>query len=667
MVDRTLEPGSQESDVAQAATPATRAGQHLTPAAAQLLGWLALALLNQVLIVVALPSAPSGVRALHHAYDFGLLLVPGVASWLAVQTSERAAARLGRPLAERRFVQAALLAGAVLVVGLLTGSGDVSNLAERTGYPQWALTLALALVFGVLLGATRLIPPLTRPTWRVAFGVVGVALAVFNAFNLHGDYFAYHLMAAWLAALLIARALQGVVLAIWSWKAEFGVLGLAALASVVCLALPARGDVRVRLYELPSSVLPPLLSGLLSDEQRLNVERVPRKYLDSPWFRDRAAAPPVPPSRAIVPAKPPIVLFFTVDAFRADVVENERHRKSLPELARLRSVSSYFTRARSPTASTLTTMASTFAGKYYSQMPWQRGKSKRPLLEPSPRFPELLSQAGVRTVLVAGSQGRLAGSYGVSVGFVKEVQVSRAKPATGNVDAIIAELEQAGAGPLFIYSHFIEPHLPYDLAGKKGTPFERYLREIALVDRQLRRLRRFIEERGLSDRTYLILSADHGEAFGEHGTTAHARTVYEEAVHVPFFFFLPGREPQQLDTQVSLIDVGPTVLDLFNLPAPGFWMGQSLLPVVAGKVRQLERPIAIDTGRYVQALCFDDGLKVIFNRTQHTTEVFDLKQDPQELTNLATNREPRVEEAIQIGELFFNRIRRQAELPQMSD
>jgi hypothetical protein len=666
VVESTLEPGSPEGVVKEEAASAREATSNVSAAGAQLLSWLVLVLLNQVLILVTLPAAPGKVRALHHAYDAGLLLVPGLLSWLAVRAVELGRARFGMPL-KGRLIQALLLGASVLAVGLLTGSGDVSNLSERTEYPQWALTLGLALVFAVVLGATRFIPQRSHPAWRGAQASLGIALAVLNGLNLPNDYFACHLMGAWLAALLIARALQGLRLAAWGRRTELLAVGLTALASALSLVVPAKGDVRVRLYELPSSVLPPLLSGLLADEQRLEVELVPKRYRDSAWFRDRRDARQVAPTRAIVPGKPPIVLFFTIDAFRADLLEDNEHRKSLPELVRLRSVSSYFTRARSPTASTLTTMSTVFAGKYYSQMQWNRSNSKHPLIEPTPRFPELISSAGIHTLLVAGSQGRLSGSYGVGVGFKKEVNVPRAKPATGNVDAIIAELEQIGDAPLFVYAHFIEPHMPYDLAGKKGTPFERYLREVALVDRQLKRLRRFLEERGLAERTYLIVTADHGEAFGEHGTTAHARTVYEEAVHVPFFFYLPGREPRELDVQVSGIDVGPTVLDLFNLPTPGFWMGQSLLPVVAGTARKLERPIAIDTGRYVQALCFDDGRKVIFNRPQHTTEVFDLKQDPKELTNLAASEAPRIKEAIQIGEFFFSKIRRSADQPQMGD
>lgn len=667
VVESALEPSSPEGVVREEAPAAREATQRISSAGAQLLAWVCLALLNQVLIAAVLPAASGKVRALHHAYDAGLLLVPGVISWLAVRAVERLRARFELQRLERPSLQSVLLGAGVLAVGLLTGSGDVSNLAERTGYPQWALTLGLAVVLGVLLGATRLIPLPGHPVWRGAMALVGAGLAVLNGLTLPNDYFACHLMGAWLAALLIAQAVCGLSLMAWSRRAELAVLGAALLASALSVALPARGDVRVRLHELPSSVLPPLLSGLLSDEQRLEVELVPQRFRDSPWFRDRRGVAPVAPTRAIAPSKPPIVLFFTVDAFRADLLESEEYRKSLPELVRLRSVSSYFNRARSPTASTLTTMATVFAGKYYSQMQWQRSNPQRPLIEPGPRFPELITAAGVKTVLVAGSQGRLRGSYGIGVGFTKEVHVPRGKPATGNIDAVIAELEQIGDAPLFVYAHFIEPHQPYDLGGKKGTPFERYLREVALVDRQLRRLRRFLEQRGLGDRTYLIVTADHGEAFGEHGTTAHARTVYEEAVHVPFFFYLPGREPQELDVQVSGVDIGPTVLDLFDLPTPGFWMGQSLLPVVADTSRKLERPIAIDTGRYVQALCFDDGRKVIFNRPQHTTEVFDLKQDPKELINLAGSSEPRILEAIQIGEYFFSEIRRSAELPQMGD
>jgi arylsulfatase A-like enzyme len=304
----------------------------------------------------------------------------------------------------------------------------------------------------------------------------------------------------------------------------------------------------------------------------------------------------------------------------------------------------------------MTTMASVFAGRYYTQLHWSRDKAK-PLLEPTPRFPELVAEKGVRTLLVAGTLGRIYGRSGVARGFSTEITVpAKRQPATVTVDAIIKELDAAPDGPQLIYAHFIEPHAPYDLAGKNGTKFQRYLREIGLVDRQLARLRAYLEEKGLAERTYLLVSADHGEGFGEHGTFNHAATAYEELVRVPLFLYLPGREGRLLDTPVTLMDVGPTVLDLFGLPTPGFWMGQSLLPLAAGTATKLERPVAVDTGGHVQAYCFDEGLKVIFARTKHTTEAYDLKRDPGELVNLAGKGNAATDEAVQTADLFFRSI-----------
>jgi arylsulfatase A-like enzyme len=187
---------------------------------------------------------------------------------------------------------------------------------------------------------------------------------------------------------------------------------------------------------------------------------------------------------------------------------------------------------------------------------------------------------------------------------------------------------------------------------------DRTIGQVALVDRELARLRAYLDRKGLSDDTYIILSADHGEAFGEHASYGHAKTVYEEQSHVPFFFFLPGRGGQRIDTPITLMDVGPTVLDLFGLPTPGHWMSQSLLPLVADRQAMLDRVVAMDTGRNVQAVYFEDRYKVIFSRNRHTTECYDLKSDPGELNNLVGIGDARAQEAVAAGNLFFARVRR---------
>jgi Sulfatase len=630
--------------------------RRLNTEAAQLVGWVVVALLNQACIAFLLPSASLGRSLLHRAFDFGQLLVLGLLSWGLVRTARWLGRRRGVRQAEP-WQEAAALGAVVLAIGLATASDDVSKLAERLEAPRWLLVVGISAVFGLTLGSTRLLR-LTHGAARGAQAVVGAALVVFNAASVPRDYFACHLMAAWLAALLIANALEGLPLGFRAAHRWILVQLAAVTWGAAAVAAPAPGDVQLRLLALPSSVLAPFIARLRPNDALIGSELVPAALKASAWFSDRKSAAEVPATRAISPATPPIVMFFTIDAFRADVLENADNLKQLPNLARLRRESSYFPVARSPTASTMTSMASIFSGRYYSQLEWGPNK-KAPLVEASPRFPELLSGHGVKTLLLAPTLGRIYGASGVARGFAKEVMVpQKGRPAGVTIDAIIAELDAAPDGPQFIYSHLIEPHAPYDLAGKDGTSFERYLREIGLVDRELGRLRKFLAKRGLAERTYFIISADHGEGFGEHGTFNHARTAYDELVRVPFFFFLPGRAGQELPAPVTAMDVGPTVLDLFGLPTPGFWMGQSLLPVVAGDKEHLEREVAIDTGGHIQALCLRSGYKVIFTRPQHTIEVYDLKRDPGELNNLAVDPDRKTWQAIQIAAYFFNAIKR---------
>jgi arylsulfatase A-like enzyme len=329
----------------------------------------------------------------------------------------------------------------------------------------------------------------------------------------------------------------------------------------------------------------------------------------------------------------------------------------LPELSALRRESVYFTQARSPTPSTFTSGAAIFAGRHFSQLEWARNeKGKLFLAEREPRFTELLQGAGVRTLNVMGvTLGQLDAANGALRGFDVELRPSKTKPPGRDViSKIISDLPRIPSKSTLYYTHFIEPHVPYDLAGKHGTPFERYLREVALVDQEIGRLREHVRKVGLEKHAIFIIAADHGEAFGEHGTTSHALNVYEEAVHVPLIVHVPGVPPREVDVPVSVIDVGPTLLDLFGVPVPGSYMGQSLLPLIAGKPAKLLRPVVVDSGRRLQAFYFDDGKKVIFDLNQQTTEVYDLVRDPGERENLVDSGAPGVAEAIATAKLYFH-------------
>jgi arylsulfatase A-like enzyme len=141
----------------------------------------------------------------------------------------------------------------------------------------------------------------------------------------------------------------------------------------------------------------------------------------------------------------------------------------------------------------------------------------------------------------------------------------------------------------------------------------------------------------LWERTVFISGSDHGEGFNKHkGLRAHNTHLYEEVIHVPMFFRVPGLEGKAIDTMVSAIDLGPTILDLFGLPTPGPYMGQSLVPALAGEEVNLSRPILASTlKQFNKTALYQPPFKLIVNHRKNIAEVYDLSKDPDERDNLA--------------------------------
>jgi arylsulfatase A-like enzyme len=80
--------------------------------------------------------------------------------------------------------------------------------------------------------------------------------------------------------------------------------------------------------------------------------------------------------------------------------------------------------------------------------------------------------------------------------------------------------------------------------------------------------------------TAIIVTADHGEAFYEHGHLYHGVSLYQEEMHVPLFIYVPGLQARRIPTPVSLIDLAPTILDLEGVASPPQFKGISLLPMM---------------------------------------------------------------------------------------
>jgi len=141
-------------------------------------------------------------------------------------------------------------------------------------------------------------------------------------------------------------------------------------------------------------------------------------------------------------------------------------------------------------------------------------------------------------------------------------------PATAVTDGALELLTARPSEPFFLFVHYFDPHAPYrppeEFARQYTSP---YAGEIAYVDQQIGRLLAALETSGALDRTLIVLTADHGEALGEHGEETHGYFVYRSTLRVPLIFWRPGRVPEGMTVaaRVRTVDIAPTILGLLGV------------------------------------------------------------------------------------------------------
>ncbi|MEO6775787.1 MAG: sulfatase-like hydrolase/transferase, partial [Kofleriaceae bacterium] len=140
--------------------------------------------------------------------------------------------------------------------------------------------------------------------------------------------------------------------------------------------------------------------------------------------------------------------------------------------------------------------------------------------------------------------------------------------------------------------HLFDPHSTYmEHPGLKWTEsgsagwVQKYDYEIAFEDGMIGDLLDALDNNGLAATTTVVLMSDHGEALGVHPGEAgmyHGMSLYNEVLHVPLIFRIPGVRPAIHDDVVELIDMAPTIAALFGVKPPSSWVGRSLVPAIAG-------------------------------------------------------------------------------------
>jgi hypothetical protein len=105
--------------------------------------------------------------------------------------------------------------------------------------------------------------------------------------------------------------------------------------------------------------------------------------------------------------------------------------------------------------------------------------------------------------------------------------------------------------------------------------------EVLSLDGQLRRLFVALEARGFLANAVVVITADHGEEFMDHGGMSHGTTLHDELIHVPLLVQLPGQTGRRdVREATSLVDIAPTLLDLLDIFRPAPLEGRSLAPLL---------------------------------------------------------------------------------------
>jgi len=226
---------------------------------------------------------------------------------------------------------------------------------------------------------------------------------------------------------------------------------------------------------------------------------------------------------------------------------------------------------------------------------------------------------------------------------------------------ILPWLDRYREQDLFMFLHFLDPHAPYS----PPPPYDRIFlpegkddvsRDIALYDGEIR----FIDDQikilfdrlkswDLYDKTLIIFTSDHGEAFGEHGDFLHGHTIYQDQLKVPLIIKFPdGPAGRIIGQTVRSIDISPTILDYLGVKTDSKLEGVSLMSLLRkGDQAELAKTIYIEldnfNGRFsLRGVIRDNRWKLILTESSSLRdiekdgplELYDLEKDPGENENV---------------------------------
>jgi arylsulfatase A-like enzyme/predicted Zn-dependent protease len=359
------------------------------------------------------------------------------------------------------------------------------------------------------------------------------------------------------------------------------------------------------------------------------------------------------------------VVLVTIDTLRADRLGAYGNGSGLtPNLDELARSGVVFENASAVAPLTLPSHASILTGTY----PLHHGIRDNGGFHLGPEnvtLAEILEARGYRTGAFVGAFV-LDSRWGLDQGFERyfddfdfasfeDVSLGAvSRPGDEVLEESLRWMSEAKKGPFFAWLHFYDPHAPYEpnephRSRHAGERYGLYDGEVAQVDELVGKLLDWLSGESLSATTLVAVMADHGEALEEHGELDHGFFIYDATMKVPFIIegpSLPGGV--RVEAQVRAIDFMPTVLDLVGIPAPPGVQGVSLVPLARGEAPTLGL-VAYGESHYPRNHYGWSELRSLRSEEYHfiaapSPELYDLKTDPGETRNLASQRPEAVSE-----------------------
>ncbi len=347
------------------------------------------------------------------------------------------------------------------------------------------------------------------------------------------------------------------------------------------------------------------------------------------------------------------LLLLTVDTLRADMLGAPGGRVVAPRMTQLAREGAVFEQAYALASGTYHAVGPMLIGRYAAECARDDAHFTRYLPE-NVTLTERLGAVGFRTFGAAPHyyfepryglpQGM--GAWDTSANPTGE-DAARASADDRVADTLITQLRDGASarGRFMAWGHFYDPHHAY--ADHPEIPLHgdddraRYEREVTFTDRQIGRVLDALALSPFASRTVVVLTADHGEAFGEHGTRWHGVELWQELVRIPLVIRVPGLAPRRVTVARSVIDLAPTLLDVLDIPTADAetLSGRSLLGDLVGRSdppRAIYSELLPGPHNRLRRAYVSHGWKLL-ERGAGRFELYHLAVDPDERTDLAAS------------------------------